>query len=74
MEFYKQLVETIYTEPNEEEILGTFLQLENTGEQDLAPVTLKQKKKPKYPPESVIKSVKANFDFFIRKEVFSPWL
>ena len=39
-------------EPKEEEILGTFLQLENTGEQDLTPVAPKQKKKPKCPPES----------------------
>ena len=30
MERYKQLIETPYTEPKEEEILGTFLQLENT--------------------------------------------
>ena len=52
MERYKQLVETLYTEPKEEEILGTFLQLENTGEQDLAPVAPKQKKKPKRPLES----------------------
>ena len=51
MERYKQLVETLYTEPKEEEILGTFLQLENTGEQDLAPVAPKQKKKPKFPAE-----------------------
>ena len=51
MKRYKQLVETLYTEPKEEEILGTFLQLENTGEQDLAPVAPKQKKKPKCPPE-----------------------
>ena len=52
MERYKQLVETLCTKPKEEEILGTFLQVENTGEQDLAPVTPKQKKKPKCPPES----------------------
>ena len=52
IERYKQLVETLYTEPKEEEILRTFLQLESTGEQDLAPVTPKQKKKPKCPPES----------------------
>ena len=26
--------------------------IENTGKQDLAPVTPKQKKKPKFPPES----------------------
>ena len=52
MERYKQLVETLYTEPKEEDILGTFLQLENTGEQDLGPVAPKQKKKPKSPPES----------------------
>ena len=32
--------------------MGTFLQLENTAEQDLAPVAPKQKKKPKCPPES----------------------
>ena len=32
--------------------MGAFLQLENTGEQDLAPVVPKQKKKPKCPPES----------------------
>ena len=44
MKRYKQLVGTLYTEP--------FLQLENTGEQDLAPVAPKQKKKPKCPPES----------------------
>ena len=41
MERYKQLVETLYTEPKEEEILRTFLQLENTGEQDLALVAPK---------------------------------
>ena len=52
MERYKQLVETLYTEPKEKEILGTFLQLENTGKQDLAPVAPKQKKKSKCPPES----------------------
>ena len=52
MERYKQLVETLYTEPKEEEILGTFLQLGNTGEQDLSPVARKQKNKPKCPPES----------------------
>ena len=44
MERYKQLVETLYMEPKEEEILGTFLQLENTGEQDLAPVAQRQKR------------------------------
>ena len=47
MERYKQLVEILYTEPKEEEILGTFFQLENAGEQYLAPVAPKQKKKPK---------------------------
>ena len=52
MERYKQLVGTLYTEPKEEEILGKFLQLENTGEQDLAPVEPKQKKTPKCPPEN----------------------
>ena len=52
MERYKQLVEILYTEPKEEEILGTFLQLGNTDEQDLAPVAPKQKKKPKSSPES----------------------
>ena len=52
MERYKQLLETLHTEPKEEEILGTFLLLENTGEQDLAPVAPKQIKKPKCPPES----------------------
>ena len=52
MEGYKQLVETLYAEPKDEEILGTFLQLENTGEQDLAPVAPKQKKKLNCPPES----------------------
>ena len=52
MERYKQLVETLYTEPKKEEILGTFLQLGNTGEQDLAPVSSKQKKKPKCPLKS----------------------
>ena len=38
---YKQLVETLYMEPKEEEILGVFLQLENTGEQDLTLVAPK---------------------------------
>ena len=52
MERYKQLVETLYTELKEEEILETFLQLENTGKQDLVLVATKQKKKPKCPPES----------------------
>ena len=52
MERYKQLVETLYTEPKEEEIFGAMLQLENTGEQDLAPMVPKQKKKPKCPLES----------------------
>ena len=37
MERYKQLVGTFFTEPKEEEILRTFLQLENTGEPDPAP-------------------------------------
>ena len=63
MERYTQLVETLYTEPKEEEILGTFLQLENTGEQDLAPVALKQKKKPKCPPKSD-KNQKDNESYF----------
>ena len=35
MERYKQLVEKLYMETKKEEILGTFLQLENSGEQDL---------------------------------------
>ena len=52
MERYKQLSGTLYTELKIEEILGTFLQLENTSEQDLAPVAPNQKKKPKCPPES----------------------
>ena len=52
MERQKQLVETLYTETKEEEILETFLQLENTGKQDLVPVATQQKKKPKCPPES----------------------
>ena len=52
MERYKQMIETLYTEPKEEEILGTFLQLEDTGEQNLAAVAPKQRKKPKCPPES----------------------
>ena len=148
MERYKQLIATLYAEPEEEEILGAFLLLENTGKQDLAPVVPKQKKIPKCPPESdknlkdirssfaatprqamkkpetkklkspnvitidrildssilfvffftffskesiiikikgnlcfvlqnsvnKINSVKANFDFFIRKKNFSPWI
>ena len=41
MERYNQLVETLCTEPKEEEILGIFLQLENNGEQDLIPVAPK---------------------------------
>ena len=41
MERYKQLVETLCTEPKEDKILATFLQLENTGEQDVAPVAPK---------------------------------
>ena len=52
MERCKQLIETLYTEPKQEEILGTFLQLKNIGEQDLAPVAPQQKKKPKCPSES----------------------
>ena len=52
MERYKQLVETLHTERKEEGILGTFSQLENTSEQDLAPVAPKQKKQKKCPPES----------------------
>ena len=51
MERYKQLVETLYTEPKEEEILLTFLQLGNTGEQDLVPVAPKQKRKLKCLPK-----------------------
>ena len=47
----ERLVETLYKEPKEEEILGTLLQLEITGEQDLALVAPKQKKKPKCPPK-----------------------
>ena len=41
-----------FTEPREEDTLETFLQLENIGEQDLAPVAPNQKKKPMCPPES----------------------
>ena len=52
MERYKQLVETLYTEPKEEEILGTFLLLQNTAKQDLAPVAPKQENKSKCPAES----------------------
>ena len=52
MERQKQLTATLYAEPKEEEILGAFLQLENTGKQDLAPVVPKQKKIPKCPRES----------------------
>ena len=52
MKRYKQLVGTLYTDPREEEIFGAFLQLENTGEQDLAPVAPNQKTKPKCPPEN----------------------
>ena len=52
MERYKELFETLSTEPKEGEILGTFLQLEHTGEQELALVAPKQRKKPKCPPES----------------------
>ena len=52
IERYKQLAETLYTEAKKEEILGKFLQLENTGEQDLAPVAPKQKKKLMCPPDS----------------------
>ena len=37
MERYKQLAGALLTEPKEEEILRTFLQLENAGEQHLAP-------------------------------------
>ena len=33
-----------YMEPKEEEILRTFLQLQNTGEQDLAPESDKNQK------------------------------
>ena len=44
MERYKQLVETLYTESKEEEILATFLQVENTGEHELAPVAPKRKR------------------------------
>ena len=52
MERYKQFVETLGMKSKEEEILETFLQLENTGEQDLTPVAPKQKEKPKCPLES----------------------
>ena len=41
MERYKQLVETLHTEPKEDKILAKFLQLENTGEEGLAPVAPK---------------------------------
>jgi len=47
IERYKQLVETLYTEPKEEEILWTFLQLENTGEEHLALEAKATKKKTK---------------------------
>ena len=51
MQRCKQLAGTLYMELKEEEILGTFLQLGNTGEQDLAPMTPNQKKKSKCPPK-----------------------
>ena len=41
MERYKQLVETLHAEPKEDKILAKFLQLENTGEEGLAPVAPK---------------------------------
>ena len=52
MERFKQLVETLYVEPKEEEILGTLLQQANAGGQDLAPVAPRQKRKPKCPPKN----------------------
>ena len=41
MERYKKLVETLYMELKEDKIWGEFLQLENTGEEGLAPVAPK---------------------------------
>ena len=74
MERYKQLVVTLYTEPKEQEILGTFLQLEHTGEQDLAPVAPKQKKEPKCPPESDKnqKDIQSSFAATPRQETKKP--
>ena len=74
MERYKQLVETLCTEPKEEEVLGAFSQLENTGEQDLAPVAPKQKKKPKFPPESdkKQKDIRSYFAATLRQATKKP--
>ena len=63
MKRYKQLVETLNIEPKEKEILGTFLHLENTGEQD--PVAPKQKKKPKCPPEVI--RIKKIFEVILQR-------
>ena len=52
MERSEKMVETNYKEQKEEEILRTFLELENTGERDLAPEAPKQENKPTCSPES----------------------
>ena len=51
MERYKQLVETLHR-TKERGNFGDIPAAKNTGEQDLALVAPKQKKKPKCPPES----------------------
>ena len=45
MEKHRQLVETLYTEPKDEEILGSFLHIEGTAEVPPVPVVPKKKKK-----------------------------
>jgi len=47
MERYKQLVETLYAEPNEEEILGSFLTPDDSIDIRTGPTSVKKKKKEK---------------------------
>ena len=47
MEKYKQLVETLYAEPNEEKILGSFLTPDNSNDIWTGPSPVKKKKKEK---------------------------
>ena len=45
MEMYRQLIKTLYTEPKDEEILGSFLHHEGITEVNLIPTISKKKER-----------------------------
>ena len=66
MEKYIQLVQKLYTEPNDEDILGSFVQVETTGTDEVAkvPRAVSEPKKRKNKSE-----VKTTFGIFLNATV-----